>query len=78
MEYIAVFLGAFVAELCAAGYTIALTRGKVGVAVFCTALLTLLSTGVLLGIVDNHNLIAPSVTGEVVGTVIAMRIAGKR
>lgn len=73
-----IFVVAFCAELCAAGYTLALARGRVKWAVLCSGLIALLNAGIFIGIVDQHALLIPSVLGEVCGTAAMMRLTIKR
>jgi hypothetical protein len=75
MDILIVFIVAFIAELCAAGYTIALARGNAAVAVVASLLIGIINWGIVLFVIDNHTLVLPSVLGEVVGTAVAMRVA---
>ncbi len=74
-QFLGVFAFAFVVELAAAGYTLALTSGNVGAAIACSVMVASLSKVCVLSYVSNHRLIISDIAGEVLGTFVAMGLA---
>ena len=77
MDYFFMFLLAFVSELAVCGYTIAVSRNKILIAALCSASIALVNAGILISIVDNRTLLAPSILGEVSGTIAMLSMARK-
>lgn len=78
MSHVIMFLASLVCELLGAGYTVALTRGNKGVAILCTLLMPIFTYGVLLQVIDDHQLIPASILGEVVATVVILQVTSRR
>jgi hypothetical protein len=68
---------AFVSEMCAVGYTLAVARNKQMMAAIFSGAIALLNAGILLSIVSDHGLLAPSILGEVAGTVAMLRLGNR-
>ncbi len=71
------FSVAFVSEMCAVGYTLAVARNKQMMAAIFSGAIALLNAGMLLSIVSDHSLLAPSILGEVIGTVVMLRLSNR-
>jgi hypothetical protein len=74
-EYLIVFVVAFVAECCAAGYTLAVARNNLKVAVLASLAVGMVNWMIVLIVIDNHALMLPSIAGETIGTAVVMRMA---
>ncbi len=77
MDYLLVFIVAFIVELCATGYTLSVAKGNYDKAILFSVLLTLLNTGVFFFAIDNRVLLAPSALGEILGTVTMLRFGAR-
>ncbi len=71
------FTVAFVSEMCGVGYTLAVGRNKQMAAAVFSGLIALLNAGILMSVVSDHTLLAPSVIGEVAGTVAMLRLTNR-
>ena len=77
MEILAVFVCAFISELCACGYTIAVAKNRMWGAVVSSIILEFVNLAIVLLVVDNHAFILPSVAGVALGNM-AMMLANDR
>ncbi len=78
LNSILLFIIAFVSEMSAVGYTLAVGRNKQLMAAVFSGVIALLNAGVLLSIVSDHTLLAPSILGEIAGTVAMLRLTNRR
>jgi hypothetical protein len=74
LNSILLFFIAFVSEMAAVGYTLAVAKNQQIMAAVCSGAIALLNAGVLLSVVSDHTLLAPSILGEVIGTVAMLRL----
>lgn len=73
---IIMFLVSFLVECSAAGYTIALTRGRVNLAIILSVLNDVLGWLVVLYVVYNDlGLLPAAIVGNALGTALTMKIA---
>jgi hypothetical protein len=77
LNSVLLFTIAFVSEMCAVGYTLAVARNQQMMAAICSGAIALLNAGILLSVVSDHALLAPSVLGEVAGTVAMLRLTNR-
>ncbi len=78
MSYLIMFGFAFLMELCGAGYTIAIARGRDNWAIALSALNAIFGWGLILYVVYDVQLFPAAIAGEVAGTMAAMRLAHRR
>ena len=78
MEFIAIFLLAFISEALVTGYTLSVARNKFMWAAICSGAIALMNAGVFVSIVDNRTLLLPSVLGEVVGTTVLLQVIARK
>ena len=72
------FALSLVAELFGALYTIAVARGKLKWAIFASLICSILSVTWLAGMVYNPQTFPAVITGETIGTIVAMKLTMKR
>ncbi len=78
MSFLLMFLIALGVELCGAGYTIAIARGKDNWAIVLSALNAVLAWGLLVYIVTDVQTLPAAIAGEVAGTAAALRLAKRK
>ncbi len=77
ISYLGMFAIAFLVEVCGAGYTIAIARGKDNWAIVLSVMNSILSYGLLVYVVYDMQLFPAAIAGEVIGTTAALKIARK-
>jgi hypothetical protein len=87
MEFLIVFLVAFVTEMLVTWYTVCVSRRQIGMAMIASGIVGLLGYGITIAIIENgslwtlinfvrdHPLVLPSVAGEILGTGALLKIA---
>ena len=72
------FLVAFVVEAFAAGYTLAVTRGRWQVAILCSFLVAWISAHLTAVWIDNRSLMDPTIMGETFGSLPAILLSMRK
>ncbi len=77
-QVLAVFVGAFVLELCSCSYTLAVGNRQKKKAVPLSGLGSLLAAFVVINYTDNWLLVLPMALGEAIGTWASLWLDGKQ
>jgi hypothetical protein len=78
MDYALMFILSFLVECAGAGYTVAIARNRIILAIVFSALNSVLAWVMVLFIVCNVQLMPAAIIGDVLGTSIMLKISLRR
>lgn len=75
MKHFKTFAVALGVEMCGAGYTVAVAKNQMWLAVCLSAIGSLMGYGLFLSVIDNRKMLFAAMVGEVIGTIVVMGLA---